>query len=344
MTVYERAERYLSRCESAISGSGGHNTTFRVAITLLHGFGLSPSEAFELLKESYNPNCSPPWSDTELRHKVTSAANAQPTKPRGWLLNQDENISAPLNAESLVVQKQHNWPVSEPDEVDRIVRSGPGAYDIWEDSPCRFDDDASHVEEVVDIVFPGDPLLCAGWVTWRFETRRRNAWRGLLAEIPLMVPNPMIAPSGLTKAGKGSQHSLSATANRIYLVVEFDFPEKDHRGRPTIWTPVVQGWCQNGISLLDACAALSAHLAKRLPTWLLFLSSGGKSGHSWFNTATLSIPTQRAFFAEAVRVGADPQLWLRSQFVRIPDGRRDNRKRQSILYFNTQKAITLCPP
>jgi hypothetical protein len=349
ISIYERAVRYLSHCEGAISGSGGHDTTFKIAMALVQGFCLPAGTAHQLLRNIYNPKCSPPWSNAELRHKVASAANAQPIKPRGWLLNQDEispsdaESFSPLDAESIVLEKQHNWPVSKLDEVDQIVRTGPRAYDLWEDSPCRFDDDASHAEEVVEVVFPGDPLLCAGWTAWHFETRRRNAWRGLLAKMPLMVPNPMVAPSGLTKAGKGSQHTLSATANRIYLVVEFDFREKDQRGRPTIWTPVVQGWHQNDISLLDACAALSAHLAKRLPGWLLFLSSGGKSGHSWFNSAGLSISGQRAFFDQAVRLGADPQLWLRSQFVRIPDGRRDNGNRQSILHFNPQHAISLCP-
>jgi hypothetical protein len=306
----------------------------------VHGFCLPAEAAYQLLRDAYNPKCSPPWSEAELRYKITSAANTQPIKPRGRLLDRDEVISAPPETEIPAVQREPIWPRCEPDEADQIVRSGPGAHDVWEGSPCRFDDDQSHAEEIVDIIFPGDPLLCAGRAPWDFETRRRNAWRRELAQLSLIVPNPMIAPSGLTRAGEASQHSLSATAKRIYLVVEFDFRENDSKARPTIWSQAVRGWRQDRISLLDACAALSAHLAKRLPAWLLFLSSGGKSGHSWFNTAGLSISKQCAFFDEAVRLGADPQLWLRSQFVRIPDGRRDNGKRQSILHFNPQNAIS----
>jgi hypothetical protein len=341
MTIAERAERYLSCCEGAISGSGGHNQTFAVANALVHGFCLPGEAAYQLLRDVYNPKCSPPWSEAELRHKITSAANTQPIKPRGWLLDCHEVISAPSETEVPAVQREPIWPRCEPDETDQIVRSGPGAYDVWEGSPCRYDDDASHVEEIVDIIFPGNPLLCAGWAPWAFKTRRRNAWRDLFAPMPLIVPNPMVAPSGLTRDGETSQHSLSATAKRIYLVVEFDFRENDSKGQPTIWSQAVRGWRQDGISLLDACAALSAHLALRLPTWLLYLSSGNKSGHSWFNVAGLSISGQRAFFAEAMRLGADPRLWLRSQFVRTPDGRRDNGKRQSILYFTPQNAIAL---
>ena len=102
---------------------------------------------------------------------------------------------------------------------------------------------------------------------------------------------------------------------------------------------LVRSWAAERISLLDACAALSVHLAKLLPSWVLFLDSGGKSGHSWFLVRGLPLSAQRAFFAEAVRLGADPQLWCRSQFVRLPDGRRENGRRQSVFYFNPQNAI-----
>ncbi len=36
----------------------------------------------------------------------------------------------------------------------------------------------------------------------------------------------------------------------------------------------------------------------------------------------------------AVSLGADHKLWSRSQFVRMPDGLRDNGKRQVVFYFN----------
>src|SRR6516165_10640825 len=73
ISVFERAERYLSSCEGAISGSGGHNTTFRVAIALVHGFCLPAETAYQLLSDVFNPKCSPPWNDAELRHKIASA-------------------------------------------------------------------------------------------------------------------------------------------------------------------------------------------------------------------------------------------------------------------------------
>lgn len=68
----KRALSYLAKCPPAISGSGGHNTTFRVACLLTHGFGLSEATALGLLCE-YNRRCRPEWSLRELRHKVAQA-------------------------------------------------------------------------------------------------------------------------------------------------------------------------------------------------------------------------------------------------------------------------------
>jgi len=70
--VFERARKYLARVPGAVSGSGGHNATFRAACVLVLGFGLSQDEALRLLSE-WNEKCQPPWTDRELLHKVTQA-------------------------------------------------------------------------------------------------------------------------------------------------------------------------------------------------------------------------------------------------------------------------------
>jgi hypothetical protein len=40
--------------------------------------------------------------------------------------------------------------------------------------------------------------------------------------------------------------------------------------------------------------------------------------------------------AHAVTLGADPKLWTRSQFARMPDGTRDNGQRQTVYFFNPE--------
>lgn len=84
-SLIERARKYLTFVPGAISGQSGHNTTFRAACILVLGFGLGESEALALLSE-WNLKCQPPWSEKELRHKV-SQAGKQPGE-RGKLATQ----------------------------------------------------------------------------------------------------------------------------------------------------------------------------------------------------------------------------------------------------------------
>lgn len=73
-SVMDRARAYLAKCAVAVSGSGGHNTTFVVASKLVRGFGLDVGSAFELMSTLWNPSCQPPWSQADLIRKVQEAA------------------------------------------------------------------------------------------------------------------------------------------------------------------------------------------------------------------------------------------------------------------------------
>ena len=84
----ERIAAWLDAIPGAISGSGGHNQTFRVACALFNGWGLSESETLHWL-EHYNQKCNPLWSASELKHKAADATKAKHTKPRGHLLRDE---------------------------------------------------------------------------------------------------------------------------------------------------------------------------------------------------------------------------------------------------------------
>lgn len=84
--IVDSAKAYLSAMPPAISGQGGHPATFRAAVAMVRGFGLSRKQAVDVLKQEFNPRCMPPWSDDELRHKVEDAF-ANSTKPWGYLRN-----------------------------------------------------------------------------------------------------------------------------------------------------------------------------------------------------------------------------------------------------------------
>jgi hypothetical protein len=84
-SVLERVRRYLEPCPPAISGQFGHDATFRVACILVHGFGLSASDALAAMQE-WNSRCVPPWEEADLVYKIKSAAAAPSRKPVGYLL------------------------------------------------------------------------------------------------------------------------------------------------------------------------------------------------------------------------------------------------------------------
>ncbi|WP_406698537.1 phage/plasmid primase, P4 family [Singulisphaera sp. Ch08] len=81
-----RASRYLSGIAPAVSGEDGHDQTFDAACALVKGYDLAPCEARPILAE-WNLRCSPPWSDSELDHKLIQADEKPDDKPRGYLFH-----------------------------------------------------------------------------------------------------------------------------------------------------------------------------------------------------------------------------------------------------------------
>jgi hypothetical protein len=342
LTLSERIHRYLDVCPPAISGQHGHDRTFAIACALINGFGLAEEVALRHL-ELYNRTCEPPWSHTELRHKIRSALGSKHLKPRGHLLNGTDVIPEPaVAAASPVLPLAPDWPEPDPGLIERIVKYGLRLADLWDMSPIRLEsEDKSHscAEDVIDILFPGNPLLCCGRTSWQFATRRREIWRGHLGRLPLMVPSACLRIQGPTKDGKPSEHCLSITACRAYLVIEFDFRAQDDEGPATCLEPLITLWRRQGITTLDASASLHAHLAERLPL-VLVVHSGAKSLHAWFNVlGHEETHLKKSFMNYAVRLGADRATWVRSQFVRIPSGLRQSGERQRIWYFDPSKAI-----
>jgi len=111
--------------------------------------------------------------------------------------------------------------------------------------------------------------------------------------------------------------TLASTGSRRFLVVEFDTGTAHEH------------------------AALLLHLARHAPL-VLAVHSAGKSLHGWFYGAAQAEKTTLRFMRYAVSLGADDQLGVRSQFARMPDGTRDNGKRQVVHYFNPERVTETC--
>lgn len=81
--ILERAANYVAKMPAAISGQHGHDTAFHVACVLVLGFDLTPEQAFPIFNE-FNQGCQPPWTDSEIWHKLTDADKQ--AGERGYLL------------------------------------------------------------------------------------------------------------------------------------------------------------------------------------------------------------------------------------------------------------------
>ena len=199
------------------------------------------------------------------------------------------------------------WPAVNTELREAITARG-GLDDLWKSSPNQIGEN-KHTEEIIDRLFPGNPWLCVGASNRDFKTRRCDELRGELSALALIVPSPMTARTGKTKDGKTSEHALDNTGERRFLVVEFDTGTADEQ------------------------AVLLLHLATMAPL-ALAVHSGGKSLHGWFFCAGQSEEITRRFMRYAVSLGADSATWTRCQFVRIPDGTRDNGEQQTVHFFN----------
>lgn len=202
------------------------------------------------------------------------------------------------------------WPARDETRIAEIAAADPGALDKLRDSsPVQVSPRLHDSECLLERLFPGNPLICAGYTAHEFVTAPLDTFKGRLGSFQLITPSPMSALVGMTKDGKPSAHCLDNTGERFYLVVECDQGDRDTQ------------------------AAVIRHLAKTAPLAMV-VDSAGKSLHSWFHCRGQSEDKLRMFFRMAVSLGGDPVTWTRMQFVRMPLATRDNGKLQAVHFFN----------
>ena len=151
----------------------------------------------------------------------------------------------------------------------------------------------------------------------KLSPKSRNHYRGTLRMFfgwcqrrdYLAANHRLLEADGLRKEDADSRHTLSNTGPRRFLICEFDTGTADDH------------------------AAILIHLAGFAPL-VCVVHSGGKSCHGWFYVHGQPAAMVKKFFRYAVSLGADKATWTPSQFVRIPDGTRDNGKRQTVFYIN----------
>ncbi len=206
------------------------------------------------------------------------------------------------------------WP-----EVDNAARAAivaqhdGGALELWECSPVRFDDDSSHTEEIIDALFPGDPLICVADGPETAVTGPRESFRGRLGSKGLIVPSPMTKLTGVNQEGKESARCLDNTGPRRFLGCR---ARQRHPRRAS-----GRDYAPGGAGAAGA----------RCSQWREVSSF-------WFACGGQADKVVSRFFRYAVTLGADRATSTRCQLIRMPDGTRrrpdGTTARQSVLYWN----------
>ena len=70
------------------------------------------------------------------------------------------------------------WPPLNQEQREAIVRDAGGLADLWEASPIRIEDNEPHSEDIIDRLFPGNPLLCCGKSTGNLTPARGRTGAG----------------------------------------------------------------------------------------------------------------------------------------------------------------------
>lgn len=296
------------------AGSGVHDWMFDVSRNL-HAH--LPAGQIEALLRTKLVGCGRPVPEREIKDAIKRSVDFA-WQPKGSANSDRPSVNAPAKPDLV--------------KIEKLVRAGKRLADLWDMSPRTYD--CPQTENIIDQLFPGNPLLCCGLSTYQFDTKPRESWRGHMAKEQFIVPSPMSARIGKTQTGIDSAHCKENTGPRRFLVVEFDFSEFARDGKTeTQYAALIRSLARESITVHDMCASCLFYLNELVPMTLV-VSSGGKSLHGWWYCAGQSDESLSRFWRCAIGVGADPKTWLTSQFVRVPDGTRDNGKEQTVFYFN----------
>jgi len=173
------------------AGNGVHIWLARVAVRLHALFG-DKNYIAELLYE-HSANCGRDVGEQEIWDAIDNS----------------ESWSAHQKGKSVESRKFALWPARNEEQIVAITKAGPDLDALGAGSPIRWTDEQPHTEEIIDLLFPGNPLICAATRKESALTRTREKWRGFLANQQFIVPSPMIAICGKTKNGRDSMRCLA---------------------------------------------------------------------------------------------------------------------------------------
>src|SRR5207237_3829947 len=135
----------------------------------LHRLGID-HEDIELLLEEATADCGRAMKPDEIERTVrNSAPNALKNRP--W---------------------RRKWPQRNYEQIEAIGLDGVRLSELERNSPGRLNTSDNHAEAIIDSLFPGNPLLCAGPSSTFVLTRPRTEWSAFLSRQQFIVPSAMV--------------------------------------------------------------------------------------------------------------------------------------------------------
>ncbi len=292
------------------AGGGLHAAIYYAALTGL-AENMSRDDIFEALCEAAEGHGR---ESGELRSEVWGAIQSA--------IHYLSGSAVPAGSYPCVIKKELDYEM-----IKKIVLENPKVSDLVSVSKPV----PSSIADLLDCLFPDNPLLCCGWAKRKFRTSLLEVWQNDWSGLQFIVPSPMSNKIGKTVAGHMSQKSNDNTGPRTFQVIEFDFKPD---AKPEC-EAFVRDLAEQGYSVMDINAALHFHLQGVLPLCMA-VSSGNASIHGWYRCVGVPEPDIVRFQSYAHSLGADSALFVPSQFTRFPGGMRDNGNVQEVLYWNPE--------
>lgn len=350
MTIIERARRCVATRPAAVSGTGGHSTTFGVACLLVWGFGLTPEEAMPLMLE-YNQQCQPPWSERDLWHKLRSALGHAHSEQRGHLVEpDDERGDVPLYTPPETPKKRKKD--YSPETLAAVQRSDWKVDFAWLRERSPVDPKGLQVDTFLDALFqPEEKVMVFANLRSTGDYMR---WVGkgtyLLAKAPGQKAQPAKLPEG-------------SAEGMVFLIQPVDGQWYPVSGTARMSRRTAKSVTRYPYMLLESDKAphelwLNFIAQLRLPI-MAITTSGGRSLHCLAKVDCSSREEWNECAAVAMELltqaGCDGQAIQPVVYMRLPGSWRagknyqgkfqpfsDGRRMQRLLYFNPQPEQEAC--
>jgi hypothetical protein len=202
----------------AAQGAAGDQATFKVAAKI-KDYGVDEDTCYAVLSEHWNPRCSPPWSEEDLRAKVRNAyaygqdavGSAAPEADFKPIILRGET-----SEDNLGLPQDPGHPFARMNKDFAFVIAGGGAHILWETTDAEENETLEHLSvSAFHQKFAADKIqygkrtepVTDGWMEWKQRrsydgmvfmpcleapSRFYNLWRGFAFE-PWPANEPVTA-------------------------------------------------------------------------------------------------------------------------------------------------------